>query len=306
MVSTTGIINKTQNYYRYQPIDLMTEYTICESLSSTDSPYMVALKNPRSYGSIVGERLIEEGILKPKCRICEVGGGYGTLMKGFLQDYSPWVEKVFMTDLSMFLLKRQRETVKKWGPKVTFINGDIGDIFLLFSRMDAMIFNEVMGDFDTWTIPDVKDLPIEAEKLIRRYGLELPREGPFNFNYGALKIVEAICQSGTKALITEHSSDPIMPDTMGFLGRDLNTDGFPREIKLNGHSEFTVRFSHLAKVARALGRDVMTGSLIELVGVADSKKMRFIFLARACSTDEQEVIYELLDHIREYRWLIIK
>jgi hypothetical protein len=57
-------VNKTQDYYRHQPIDLMTEYTICESLSSLNSPYMVALKNPRSYGSIIGERLREEGILK--------------------------------------------------------------------------------------------------------------------------------------------------------------------------------------------------------------------------------------------------
>ncbi|MEA3470387.1 MAG: class I SAM-dependent methyltransferase [Thermodesulfobacteriota bacterium] len=299
-------MNKTQNYYRYQPIDLMTEYTICESLSSLDSPYMVALKNPRSYGSIIGERLREEGILERGCRVCEVGGGYGSLMKGLLEEYSYSVKKVFMTDLSMFLLRKQRETLKKWGSKVTFINGDIGEIVHLFAGMDVIIFNEMMGDLDTWKIDDVKNLPKEIEAFVRYYELEIPTEGPFNFNYDALRIVETLCKEGTKAFIAEHSSDPVIPATMEYLEKGLDSGDFPREIRLKGHSEFTIRFSHLVKVARALGRDVMTGSLIDLVGVADTKKMRFIFLAHASATDEQEVIYELLDHIREYRWLIIK
>jgi hypothetical protein len=33
--------------------------------------------------------------------------------------------------------------------------------------------------------------------------------------------------------------------------------------------------------------------------------MRMIFTSRACSTERQEIIFELLDHIREYRWLTI-
>jgi hypothetical protein len=299
-------VNKTQDYYRYQPIDLMTEYTICESLSSLNSPYMAALKNPRSYGSIIGKRLQAEGILKEGCRICEVGGGYGSLMKGLLEDYSCLVEKVFMTDLSMFLLKKQRETLKRWGSKVAFVNGDIGELLHLFAGMDLIIFNEMMGDLDTWRIDDGKTLPEEVEAFVRRYELEIPTEGPVNFNYGALTIVEALCKGGAKAFITEHSSDPLIPDTMEYLGKGLASGGFPREIRLKGHSEYTILFSHLVKVARALERNVSTGSLIDLVGVADTQKMRFIFLAGASATDEQEVIYELLDHIREYRWLIIK
>ncbi len=299
-------VNKTRDYYRYQPIDLMTEYTICESLSSLNSPYMAALENPHSYGSIVGNRLQEEGILKRGCRVCEVGGGYGSLMKGLLEECSHSVDKVFMTDLSMYLLRKQRETLRQWGSKVTFINGDIGEIVNLFAGMDVIIFNEMMGDLDTWTIDDVKNLPNEIEAFVERYSLEIPAEGPFNFNYGALTIVETLCKRGTKLFIAEHSSDPVIPDAMEYLGKGLASGGFPREIRLKGHSEFTIMFSHLEKVASALGRNISTGSLVDLVGVAATKKMRFIFLARASATDEQEVIYELLDHIREYRWLIIK
>jgi hypothetical protein len=284
----------------------MTEYTICESLSSLNSPYMVALKNPRSYGSIIGERLREEGILKGGCRVCEVGGGYGSLMRGLLEEYSHSVEKVFMTDLSMFLLRKQREALSRWGPKVTFINGDIVEIVHLFAGMDVIIFNEMMGDLDTWKIDDVQRLPREIESFVGRYNLEIPADGACNINYGALKIVEALCKRGTKAFITEHSSDPVIPGTMEYLEKGLASGGFPREIRLKGHSEFTIHFSHLVKVARALGRNIMRGSLIDLVGVADTNKMRFIFLSRASATDEQEIIFELLDHIREYRWLIIK
>jgi hypothetical protein len=35
------------------------------------------------------------------------------------------------------------------------------------------------------------------------------------------------------------------------------------------------------------------------------EKARFIFNARACSTDEQALVFEFLDHVREYRWMII-
>jgi len=35
------------------------------------------------------------------------------------------------------------------------------------------------------------------------------------------------------------------------------------------------------------------------------EKARFIFNARACSTDEQALVLEFLDHVREYRWMII-
>ena len=92
---------------------------------------------------------------------------------------------------------------------------------------------------------------------------------------------------------------------MPFLVKGLATGGWPREIRLTAHSEYTIRFSHLEQVARALGRKVETGSLLELIGYSNVEKARFIFNARACSTDEQALVFEFLDHVREYRWLII-
>jgi len=40
------------------------------------------------------------------------------------------------------------------------------------------------------------------------------------------------------------------------LGKGLETDSFPREIKLKEHSEFTIRFSHLIKVAKSWGEKI--------------------------------------------------
>jgi len=294
-------INDTRHHYRYQPVDLMTEFTISESLTSLNSPYMVALEDPKPYGAMVGERLG----LKQGCRICEAGGGYGSLMKGLLGKYSATVGHAYMIDLSWSLLKRQREALKKWSPFITFINGDIMELLPALSGIDFLIVNEVIADLDTVKDVDYDDLPAEAAELIKKYNLEIPSEGRFNFNVGAILLVEEICRRGIPAFVAEHSSDPVIPEDMDFLEKGLEKDGFPREITLAWHSEFTIRFSHLISVARAWGKNADGGSLMDLVGVKRSPKMRFIFTARAQATDEQEIIYEFLDHIREYRWLLI-
>ena len=294
-------INDTRHYYRYTSVDLMTEFTICESLSVPDSPYMAALEDPRPYGAIVGEKLgIKEG-----CRICEIGGGYGSLMRGLLEKYSDMISHVYMIDLSRFLLKRQRKALKKYSAAITFINGDIRELLPVLSNIDFLIINEMIGDLDTLKELDCDNLPSEASELIEKYNLEIPAKGTFNFNVGAIRIVEEISRRGIPAFISEHSCDPVIPGDMDFLGRGLEKDSFPREIRLAGHSEFTIRFSHLIKVAEAGGRNVAGGSLIDLVGVRRSPKMRFIFTAHAQATDEQAVLYEFLDHVREYRWLLI-
>lgn len=298
-------INETREYHRRYPIDLMTEFTICESLASVNSPYMVALENSRAYGAMVGDILREKNMLKAGGRLCEIGGGYGSLMRGFLEAYSSTVGHAYMVDLSMSLLKKQRRTLGTWDYFTTFIHADATELIPVISGVDVIILNEVIGDFDTYKDVERTNLPDQVLRLINRYELDIPDEGFFNFNTGAILMVEAICKKGIPAFISEHSSDPIIPRDMEYLGKGLETDSFPREIKLKGHSEFTIRFSHLIKVAEYWGRNISTGSLIDLVGLKKSPRMRFIFTMRACATDEQEIIFELLDHIREYRWLII-
>lgn len=298
-------INRTREYHRNERIDLMTEYTICESLGSVTSPYMTALENPRPYGAIIGDLLTSYGMFTPECTMCEIGGGYGSLMGGLLAEHVSSVKHICMIDLSRYLLERQKKVLAQWSHLMTFVHADAMELIPAISNVDMIILNEIIGDLDTWKNVDVTKIPDEIGRFVDHYGLEVPPHGTFNFNMGAVVLIEDICKRGIPVFVAEHASDPVIPPDMAFLGRDLDTDGFPREIRLRGHSEYTIRFSHLIKIAEFWGRNITGGPLIDLVGVKKSPKMRFIFMSRACATDEQEIIYEFLDHIREYRWLAI-
>jgi hypothetical protein len=298
-------MNTTRGFHKRAPVDLMKEYTICEAFSSPDSPYMLCLKNPRPYGALIGDFLISKGILKRGATVMEIGGGYGSLMHGLLSAHADFVKRVVMVDLSKSLLNRQRRKVGMWDGMVTFIQADIHELIHAISGVDLIILNEVIGDLDAWIDLDPQDLPHDAGQVIDAYGLEIPASLHFNLNIGAITLVEAICRKKIPIFIAEHASDPLIPKDMQFLGKGLNPDAFPREIRLVGHSEFTIRFSHLVAVARAFQRRTMTGALMELIGLKKSPGMNFIFSNRACANEAQEIIFELLDHIREYRWFIM-
>ena len=298
-------LHDTRNYHLHHPVDLMTEFTVCESLGHSGSPYLRALAMERTYGAVLGDRLREKEILRQGCRLCEIGGGYGSLMRGLLEAHGDLVERVVMVDLSRVLLGRQQRALNPWKDRVSLVLGDALEVLPAISGVDLFLINEMIGDLPVWTELDPKRLPPEAAAVIDRYRLAIPEDGSFHFNVGAIRLVEAICRSGIPAFLSEHCCDPIIPREMPFLVKDLATGGWPREIRLTAHSEYTIRFSHLEQVARALGRKVETGSLVELIGYSNVEKARFIFNARACSTDEQALVFEFLDHVREYRWLII-
>jgi hypothetical protein len=284
----------------------MTEFTVCETLGNASSPHLRALGMERTYGAALGDRLRQKDLLRRGCRLCEIGGGYGSLMKGLLEAHGDLVEWVAMVDLSRNLIERQQRSLALWKGKTNYILGDGLEILPALSGVELLIVNEMIGDLPVWTDLDPWNLPGEVTALVDRYRLDLPNAGPFHFNIGAVRLVETICRKGIPAFLSEHASDPIIPREMPFLGKGLDTGGWPREIRLKAHSEYTIRFSHLEKVARAHGRKVETGSLLELIGFANVEKARFIFNARASATDEQALIFEFLDHVREYRWLIIQ
>jgi SAM-dependent methyltransferase len=299
-------INSTYMYHRNTPIDLMKEFTICESFSSPASAYTITLTEPRAYGAMLGDFLIAQNLLTKGSTILEIGGGYGSLMHGLLSAHGDLVKKVFMVDLSPGLLRRQRKALRTFSERITFIQGDIQELIPAITGVDLIIANEVIGDLDTMIDIDPGDPPGQARTLMETYALAPPAEGPFNLNTGAIRLVEAMCRKNIPVLLTEHSCDPIIPEDMQYLNQGLDLDSYPRRIPLYNHCEYTIRFSHLIKVAQAFGRHARTGSLIDLINLRKTAALKTIFTTRACSTDRQEIIYELLDHIREYRWLIIR
>lgn len=298
-------MNSTRGFHREIPVDLMKELTICETLASPASPYVRALGYSKSYGAMLGDFLLESGVLNPGATILEIGGGYGSLMEGLLSSHGALVHRVFMMDLSPRLLKRQRQRLRDHSEKVAFIQADVHEMPVVRGSLDLIIVNEVIGDLDTATEIDPHDLPPDALSLVDAYGLDMPGEKPFNLNIGAIRMVETLCRFGVPVFISEHSSDPIIPDAMPYLARGLSLDSFPREIRLHAHSEYTIRFSHLDRVARARGRITRSGALVDMLGGEMLPCWRFVFSSRACSTDKQDLIYEFLDHVREYRWLTI-
>jgi hypothetical protein len=299
-------IHDTRHYHLHHPIDLMTEFTVCESLGSPSSPYLQALGMARTYGAILGDRLRERGLLRKGCRLCEIGGGYGSLMRGLLEAHGDLVEQVVMVDLSRALIGKQKRTLESWTDRVGYVLGDALEVLPAISGMDFFLINEMIGDLPVWTNLGADHLPREASEVIDHYRFCIPEKGPFHFNIGAIEIVEAICRKGIPAFLSEHASDPIIPREMPFLMKGLEKGGWPREIRLTAHSEYSIRFSHLEQVARAHNRRIETGSLLEFIGFTNVEKARFIFNARACSTNEQALVFEFLDHVREYRWLMIE
>jgi hypothetical protein len=235
----------------------------------------------------------------------EAGGGYGSFMEAMLSSGQSLIKKVLMADLSPCLLGKQRKRLEPFGGKVSFINADIHEMLPAISGIDLFIMNEVAGDLDTITGLEAGSLPAGISELIGKYGLDMPDRGKFSLNTGAIKAVEEICSKGFPAYLSEHSCDPIIPEGMPWLSKGLEIDSWPREIRLHGHSEYTIRFGHLIKVAQYFGRKTLSGSYAELVGVRNRQFYRFMFESGACSTPEQEIVLEFLDHIREYRWLII-
>ena len=151
----------THDYHRYGSPDLMTELTICESFASLNSPYMTALEKPKPYGAMVGDFLMQNNILRNGSRVLEVGGGYGTLMKGLLYAHRDMVKNVYMTDLSMYMLNRQREALKEWGNLVCFVNADVLSFMNSVKNIDIIILNEVIGDLDVVAGLDVKIPPMK-------------------------------------------------------------------------------------------------------------------------------------------------
>jgi hypothetical protein len=298
-------IHDTRHYHLHHPV-VMTEFTVCESLGSPSSPYLPALGMAKTYGAILGDRLRERGLLRNRCRICEIGGGYGSLMRGLLEAHGDLVEQVVMVDLSRALIGRQKRALNPWKDRVSYVLGDALEVLQAISGIDFFLINEMIGDLPVWMDLHPKDFPPDGAALIDLYRLAIPEEGPFHFNIGAIRLVEMICRKGIPAFLSEHASDPIIPREMPFLMKSLATSGWPREIRLTAHSEYTIRFSHLEQVARAHDRKVGTGSLLEFIGFTNVEKARFIFNARACSTDEQALVFEFLDHVREYRWLVIE
>ena len=298
-------INDTRTYHKEHITTLGWELTVCNMLYPEESPCREVVKNNASYGTLLYEFLSGFIDMKQVKSIMEVGGGYGFLMKDFLALCTQ--VQVTMVDISPAMLEEQRKNVEG---AVTFIQSDFLELDnILLKNTDCIICNEIIGDFVTVcnitdeilesSSPEIK----ECKRLIDEYNLDI-KTRPFNLNLGALLAIEKICKAGTKYIyVSEHSCES---ESKGDFREcvPVRPTFNPHEIRLFGHSEYTIRFSHIEAVASKWGYTVHRGVYNDIFGCRMTPKLQFILNSTASAKDEYEILRQFIDDMFTYEYII--
>ncbi|UCC91992.1 MAG: methyltransferase [Candidatus Aenigmatarchaeota archaeon] len=250
-------VNRTENYYknvRDVREGIENELTISHILKS-ENPFT---ESRLPYGEILAGKLN----IPDNPRILEVGPGLGDLAEGLCKSLEGF--HYTFIDVSPEFINFLKSKFR--GSEFSFINGD----FLsekIKEKFDLIICNEVLADLPTivnmtFESPHVseedKNEYYEAVSLAKFYRLK--RSEITNFNYGAVKFLEKaanMLKEGGKVFICEHSSKP------------------PRRIRVYDHSEYTIDFDVLERVAGRLGFRIKRGSLTRLLGINKKKAVVF-------------------------------
>ncbi len=309
-MTSTYRINDTSDYHRNHLNTLGWELTVCNALENEQSPCRSVLAKPTSYGNLLYEYLETVIPIGSVSRILEIGGGYGYVMRDFLKKMPS--TKATMLDLSPAMLARQRETLKDF--RVEFIQKDFFSAEAAFLQsFDLAILNEIVGDLPTICGIDPNSLagktgasdPLVSSmnRIFTAYSLPVPG-GQFNFNLGALEALEKLCAAGIRYIfISEHSSEAPVPDK--FNEKTGNqTEGDPEQIRLMGHDEYTVRFSHLAAVAGSFGYRVLRGQYKNFIILENSGRLNFVLSSNSMK-DEHEMIRQFAGDLYKYEYLIL-
>lgn len=304
-------VNRTDEYHRNALGTLGWELTVCNSLADEKSPCRKVLINPVSFGEALFRFLETLLRMRKIVRVIEVGGGYGNLMADFVR-LRPNL-KPTMVDLSPALLSRQKEALQ--GRDAEFISADFFDFpDETLGSYDLAIFNENLGDF-----PTVCDVPT-AEFLraggadsgiiagIRRdfekYQLPNPNIDFFNYNIGAMRALEKLCDARIPFIyLSEHSCEAEAPPHLApFL--EVRADGNPREIRLHGHVEYTVKFSHLERAAKHFGYITHRGCFADFLKIRWTDELQFILHSKSMK-EEHEVIRQFVEDLYTYEYLVL-
>ncbi|MGB4270750.1 MAG: class I SAM-dependent methyltransferase [Spirochaetota bacterium] len=299
-------INDTRTYHKEQITTLGWELTVCNMVYPENSPCREVIKKNASYGMLLYEFLSSYIDMKRVKTILEAGGGYGFLMKDFLEN-CPHVHCT-MVDISPAMLSEQKKNIEG---NVSFIHSDFLELDnALLANIDLIICNEIVGDFIT--VCDITDEILESSELdeikeckrfINMYNLVI-KANPFNFNLGALLAVEKMCKAGTKYIyISEHSCES---ESQGNFRECVPVQPTfnPYEIRLFGHSEYTIRFSHLEAVAKKWGYTVHRGVYNDIFGCRMTPKLQFILNSTANAKDEYEILRQFIGDMFTYEYIV--
>ena len=223
------------------------------------------------YGAKLAKELSEMGVIDKGKTILEIGGGTGYLARDFLKylkDKKPRTYKHIhytMLDLSPVLIKSQQEQTTLHRPAISHVWGDALATPFSSGSFSLIIANEMIADLPSvrmkkeWLDNNSTDkIPPEslpALKFIKNFNIPVDDAFPeFLVNLGAWQMMEEIYQllsPGRTAIITEYGS-PCM---------------YPVAVHLKEHTEYSIHFGHLEKIANKLGFET------RLEGLADFLKM---------------------------------
>jgi len=307
------LLHSTADYHRRRIESLGWELTVCNMLEPRDSPCRSILTTKSSYGHLLYDFLAGRVPMENARAVIEIGGGYGCLMRDFLER-NPALS-VAMLDISPALLERQRETLR--GRKIEWRNEDfLSSDPQTFSEFDLAILNEILGDFPVLTGLGVDDLSSDASqvpeevraagRLFNRYGFPKPEAESFSFNIGAVTATEKLCAAGVpRIFIGEHSCEATVPEEYRPFVR-VRASGIPERIALYGHDEYTVAFSHLARVAGFWGYDVVRGPFADYLPIEWSEGLRCVLSSGIEMTGREETLRQFVGDLYQYEYLLLQ
>jgi hypothetical protein len=305
-------INSTKEYHQNQLNSLGWELTVCNALYPEKTPIRIVLSKNDSYGHILYDYLSQWMPMEKIKKIIEIGGGYGYLMKDFL-DRNESLE-ICMLDISPILLAKQKEILGQY--KILYREEDFLETNpSIFAGFDLAILNENMGDFPTLTNLrhdifktsfEVADPTLKrARNLFEKYNFSQPKHETFNLNIGAIEALEKLCGSGIPYIyLSEHSCEAVVPGLLGSLIR-VESAGDPERISLMGHDEYSIKFSYLQQVAHAFNYTDIRGHFADLITFNMTDKLRYILSSGGSYSDEDEMVCQFIEDLYKYEYLIL-
>lgn len=305
------IINSTEDYHRHNLNSLGWELTVCNSLEPVASPCRKILTAPYSFGKHLFNFLKEFIPFNEIQSILEIGGGMGYLMRDFLTS-NPQM-KAKMIDISPYLLDKQKETLQPFD-----IDFELADILSAsaesLSVFDLVVMNENLGDLPT--LVSIKEegkdtsrnddgIMKKIEYFNKKYNLSLGLNKNEHINIGAMETVERLCLSGIKYIyLSEHSCEALVP---GHIRQFISfqSSGSPEMIALKGHTEFTIKFSHLQKIAEMLNYRTRRGPFADFLHLNFNDKVKTALRMATPSNDEQEIIRHFVYDLYKYEYLML-
>jgi len=306
------ILNNTKAYHTDQLNTLGWELTVCNALYPEKTPLRRVLARNDSYGHLLYEYLNRLIPMKNIKKIIEIGGGYGYLMKDFL-DCNRSLEPC-MLDISPYLLRQQKETLGEH--RIAYRGEDFLETDTVFLReFDLAILNENLGDFPTLVNLDQEIFQLssgtanhdlaQAIYFFEQYRLERPMSETFHLNLGALQALEKLCALGIPYIfLGEHSCEAVVPEALRLLVH-IESTGTPEKISLMGHDEYSIQFSYLQKIAEAFGYACIRGPFADFIPFTITEELRSIMVSQGQYKDEDEVICQFIEDLYKYEYLVL-